>query len=213
MWINSSARGVSMSGTQDPQPNQKSVLPVKAGGGRKRNPLTYERVRELFDYHEDGYLVRRVTVSNNARVEQQAGNKRKDGYWIVRVDGHNFLQHRVIWLLHHGYLPEHIVDHINGDPSNNRISNLREASQACNLINKKLSPKSVSGVAGVTFPKREKRWRVDITLPNGKKKALGYYTDLTKAVWARYNAERELNNYDYLADSTAKRYLEERGLL
>jgi hypothetical protein len=56
-----------------------------------------------------------------------AGNPGADGYMRVGVDGRCYLAHRLAWLLCHGRWPAHLIDHANGDRSDNRLGNLREA--------------------------------------------------------------------------------------
>jgi hypothetical protein len=73
--------------------------------------LTQERVRELFDYHEDGYLIWKISVSN-VRKGDIAGCPNKAGYLRVRFDGKLYYIHRLIFLYHKGYLPR-MIDHDN----------------------------------------------------------------------------------------------------
>lgn len=109
--------------------------------------LTQERVRELFEYREDGCLIRRVAKSNT-KVGDVAGNLRGDGYLQVTIDRQGYLLHRTVFLYHHGYLPENDLDHIDQDRTNNRIENLREVSRACNLRNTSNRCTNTSGVKG-----------------------------------------------------------------
>lgn len=63
-----------------------------------------------------------------------AGYRRKDGYRVVTYQGKKYLYHRVLFAMVHGYYPEQ-VDHIDGDPSNNYISNLRASDAVRNNQN------------------------------------------------------------------------------
>ena len=139
--------------------------------------LTQELVRELFHY-DDGFLFRRKDASNQARVGDLAGYKHHTGYWYVGVSGKKHGIHRVIFLYHHGYLPEY-VDHKDTNPSNNKIENLRECTKAQNSQNKNATGNK-SGCKGVYFRKDKSQWRVCIT-KEGKKYNFGSHKDFELA--------------------------------
>lgn len=106
------------------------------------------RVRELFDYHEDGFLIWRVK-RKNINIGDVAGSFNKHTeYYHVKFYGKSYLVHRVIFLWHKGYLPEKI-DHIDTDKTNNRIGNFREATHAQNMRNVKARKNSTSEYLGV----------------------------------------------------------------
>ena len=106
--------------------------------------LTQERVRELFDLdYETGVLRWRVN-RRRARMGDIAGNSTGRGYYQVTIDYNAHLLHRVIFLYAFGYLPEHHVDHISRDKSDNRPCNLREATPQCNVRNSGLSCKNTT---------------------------------------------------------------------
>lgn len=66
-----------------------------------------------------------------------AGTKRKDGYWSVQINKERFLAHRIVWLLFNYKIDSKLViDHIDRNPSNNFIDNLRLVTQAENNQNK-----------------------------------------------------------------------------
>ncbi|WP_395444039.1 HNH endonuclease signature motif containing protein [Caulobacter sp. UC70_42] len=60
------------------------------------------------------------------------------------------MAHRLAWLLTHGEWPEHEIDHINGDRSDNRLVNLRPATRQQNMINRRMHKSNKLGVKGVT---------------------------------------------------------------
>lgn len=147
--------------------------------------LTQQRVRELFDYREDGQLIWRKYRAHNARAGDVAGYLKNHGYLYVGVDDKRFLAHRVVFVWHHGYLPPD-VDHINGVRLDNRIENLRAASRGENLQNSKKSTRNTSGFKGVSWCKRKLKWRANIC-ENYKQISLGYF-DTPEAAHEAYKA-------------------------
>jgi hypothetical protein len=147
-----------------------------------------KRLHELFDY-KDGELIWKIRTSNRIEVGDVAGTTRKNGYKIIRVDGRGYLAHRLIFEYMHGYLPP-ILDHIDGNPSNNRIENLRSATVAQNQYNRKLNKNSSSGLKGVCFYKTTQKWMAYIRIDR-KFINLGYYTDKLEAARVANEARRE----------------------
>ena len=103
--------------------------------------LTQKRLKELFDY-QDGQLIRKTNRASNGNGNRwKAGTilgfPLNGGYVGASVDFKKYKLHRLIWLWHKGNLPTLDLDHKDGDPSNNRIENLREETIAENNRNKK----------------------------------------------------------------------------
>lgn len=145
--------------------------------------LTQEYILSLFSYR-DGNLFRKVHKSQNAQIGDLAGHIQKRGYRLIRINDKYYYAHRLIFLYHHGFLPR-FLDHIDGDPANNYISNLREATKQENNRNKKKT-KSVNGkqtssdFKGVYWSKNNKKWVAQITI-NRKTKNLGHFISETMA--------------------------------
>ena len=136
-------------------------------------------VRELFDYR-NGNLYWKVSKTNSVKIGDLAGWISKDGYREVGINGKNYKSHRLIFLYHHGFLPE-FLDHIDGNPKNNNINNLREATKSQNSMNRKKT-KFINGnptssrFKGVYCHKqRERKWMSYINI-DGKSKYLGLFT-------------------------------------
>jgi hypothetical protein len=166
--------------------------------------MTQDYVKELFHY-KDGNLFWRVR-RKGVRVGNVAGSHDSDGYLQVRVDGKRYLAHRLVFLYHHGYMPEHEVDHIDRSRSNNRIENLREVSRSCNARNSTQRSQTSSGVKGLTWNKRDKKWFVQIAV-HGTVKYLGIYSDFTEAVAHRLAAEQCLEWGDCDSRSPAYQFM------
>lgn len=129
---------------------------------RSRNgSVTRERVMELLSYNpETGALTWLKFRGGSApQIGEEAGSGTLDGHRNIGIDGIRFLAHRIIWLYVYGNWPSVAIDHINGDPLDNRLCNLREASTQQNCMNQKRHKNSTTKYVGVTFHKISQRWR------------------------------------------------------
>ena len=127
----------------------------------------------------------------NLKTNRVLGRK-KHGYLRVHLDGRTLQGHRVAWALHYNEQPDPNleIDHINGNRSDNRISNLRLVTQEQNLRNKTKYKNCKHGYPGILFEKdgREKCWRAQIAM-NGTIAKLGAFRCKTAAIFARKMAE------------------------
>lgn len=135
-----------------------------------------ERCQESFSLLE-GKLIRKTNASPNARKGYEAGWLDPDGYRRVKLDRVQYLTHRLVFLMYYGYLPE-VVDHIDGDTTNNLPENLREANKASNRWNCKGNKGSQSGIKGVY--KDGNRWKAMLTF-GGVRYYLGMFPDKESA--------------------------------
>lgn len=125
--------------------------------------------------------------SKNAGKEAfTAGNGR---HLVGAIGGKLFLAHRIIWVLVTGEVPG-VIDHINGDGTDNRIVNLRATDQQTNSKNNCRSSANTSGATGVSFHKESQKWRAYITV-DAHQVYLGLFEKLSDAVRARHTAEEE----------------------
>lgn len=152
-----------------------------------QNSFTQSFLKELFDYREDGKLVRKKITSNRTKIGDIVGSNNGNGYLRVCVNNKYHHVHRIVFMWHYGYLPKEI-DHKNGNRSDNRIENLREATHSQNGKNLSVRKNNNIGVNGIRWDKSRNKWYVSIGL-NNKKKYLGRYFVLEDAINARKVAE------------------------
>lgn len=127
-----------------------------------------ESLRSVFSIDPDiGALIHRIGTRKSA-AGTEAGYTNNIGYRQVAFRGSIYSVHRIAWVLYYGVAPDGEVDHINGDRSDNRKSNLRLATSAQNNHNRKLSSRNKTGIKGVFRVKRGKPWRVSIGHDRGK---------------------------------------------
>jgi len=142
--------------------------------------ITQAQVIDCFEYRDGNLYWKRVAHSNKQYLANKpAGSIHKTGYRHVTWMNKIHKAHRLIFLMHHGYLPPE-VDHINGDRADNRIDNLRAANRSENQCNRSALSSNTSGYPGVSWHKKSGSWAVRL-MKNGKTHALGYFKDLELA--------------------------------
>jgi len=101
------------------------------------------------------------------------------------------MAHRIAWLVHYGEYPSCHIDHIDGNPGNNSISNLRLAPGNINQRNRSLFKTNKSGCHGVNYHKKDRKWHAKINDNEGNVIHLGCFSVVCDAVKARKLAEIE----------------------
>ena len=122
-----------------------------------------------------------------------AGYVNKRGYRIIGINGKLYRSHRIAWYIHNNYKDyEGEIDHINRNTDDNRVENLRRVNTQENAKNRKLVSNSTSGVLGVYWHKRQKKWNAGIKI-NGKQIYLGSFSEKKEAEKARLKANKKYN--------------------
>jgi hypothetical protein len=111
-------------------------------------------------------------------------------YWIIRVGGRSYRRGRLAWLYMTGRWPIAQIDHINGVKTDDRIENLREATNSQNALNKRRTRQNTSGFKGVTWHKRTRRWHAQINI-GGKNKYIGSFRSPEEAHDAYWRAAQD----------------------
>ena len=111
---------------------------------------------------------------------REAGTANRVGYRQIWFQGKQHMEHRVAWFLHYGEWPDKQIDHINGVRDDNRISNLRLATNSQNQCNRKRPSNNTSGFKGVSWNPQREAWQVTIRY-KGTNKNLGYYSTREQA--------------------------------
>jgi hypothetical protein len=148
------------------------------------------KVKEVFVY-KDGSLYWR---NNRGRIlaGTKAGSPREKGHIQIVYDRKVYREHTLVWIMFHGEKPSLLIDHINGVPDDNRIENLRLATNAQNLANRGKTKSNTSGFKGVYLHNQTKRWVASIK-HLGKKYNLGCFSTPEEAHEAYKQASLKLN--------------------
>jgi hypothetical protein len=136
---------------------------------------------ELFEYR-DGALYWRVKPCRRDPAGMKAGYiDPTRGYTAISYKRRRYYAHRIIYLMHNGYLPKE-VDHVDGDKTNNCVQNLRPCTHAQNSRNKTAQVNNKSGVKNVVWDKNRLKWVVYMKV-NNKNTNFGGFEDLELAAF------------------------------
>jgi len=154
--------------------------------------MTQDYIRSILHYNpETGVFCFKAREDrrpcwNSRHAGKPTGTKNSRGYIVIRVDDKLYLAHRLAFLYMKGFMPK-TIDHADGDPSNNKFSNLRACTTSENLANTRLRKDNKTGYKGVFYLKRLNKWKAYIR-KYGKSKTIGYYDNPEEAA-AAYKKE------------------------
>ena len=120
-----------------------------------------------------------------------AGTRKPDGRIEVGLGERTLKAARIVWALHTNTGVFGVLDHIDGNPNNDKIENLREVTTAQNTRNRTHTSANSSGIRGVTWHTPSKKWWVRVTL-DGKTYSFGLYHSLDQAAQIAYAAKHQL---------------------
>lgn len=151
--------------------------------------LTQERLKELLHYDpETGVFTWIHNLGRKAKKDGIAGTVMKSGYIRIKIDGIDYLAHRLAWLYTHGENPTKEIDHIDRSKNNNSIKNLRDVSKNWNQQNRvKFTQNNITKCLGVTPNGSGFSAKISI---DGKQKYLGTFKTVSDARLAYDNAKK-----------------------
>lgn len=152
-----------------------------------------QRVKELLSYDsETGKLYWKQSVARWIKPGDEAGTYVRCTV-DVTIDRITYRAHRIVWLLTTGVDPGAcLIDHIDGNPHNNKAENLRLATSGQNQCNQKRRSDNTSGFKGVTWDKSRGKWVSQIHV-KGKHIFLGRHKTKEEAYAAYCEAARKLH--------------------
>jgi HNH endonuclease len=157
---------------------------------RKKYIMTHEYLSGILKYKPHTGKFFWIVDKGKVEAGEEAGTKGRRGYVDIKIDGRSYLAHRLAWLYMTGEFPIHEIDHINGNPSDNRWTNLKEGTHSQVTRPHRIYKTNISGYNGVHWRKDADKYRVRITIDN-KRISLGHYSDFEEACKARVEAEKE----------------------
>lgn len=166
-----------------------------------RQQIEHDRLIELLHYDADyGVFTNKTRRSNVSPIGKVLGTANTSGHLVLMVDNVMYLAHRLAWFYCFKEWPEVLIDHIDRDPSNNRIDNLREATKSTNGFNSKLRIDNTIGLKGVYFDKRRNHFYSQIVI-NKTKIYLGRFDSAQEAHTAYINKAKELQGEFFNEDN------------
>lgn len=159
--------------------------------------LTQEKLMQFVTYEpETGFFRWKVGVNYSIKPGDRAGAfDKRSGYRRISIDGERCLEHRLAWLYVNGEHPIGYLDHINGDRTDNRITNLRPANKIQNGWNRTNNVNNSTGQRGVYQVKAGRKKNlvrfVAVVNVGSRRVTLGQYETRAEAV-AAYKAAAKL---------------------
>lgn len=164
-------------------------LPIPATRASDRPRISAERLREALYYDPNsGEFSWKQKTSIRSKVGKTAGLSCKADYQRISIDNRRYKAHHLAWLYMTGEWPNGIVDHKDGQKSNNRWDNLRIATPRENRANSPVNANNKCGRKGVH--KVGRKWRA-LLQTTDERMHLGYFECLDSAAAAYEDAAEQ----------------------
>lgn len=156
--------------------------------------LTQDYLKKILDYDPASGVFVWKRANKVRKAGDVAGGKMPSGYARVKIGRCHYLAHRLAWLWVHGKWPANDIDHIDHNPSNNRIKNLRDVSKSENAQNQiHAKADGSSGFLGVSYRKDRGKYKATIIV-RGRQKCLGHFAIAQDAHAAYVAAKRVMHS-------------------
>lgn len=161
--------------------------------------ITQERLKAVLDYNQNtGVFTWKISTGPRSVIGKPAGSYDVKGYVVIAIDTKTRKAHRLAWLYIYGDFPQGtrpFIDHINGNPADNRLVNLRVSSGVENSRNRFKTSTNETGFKGVSWDRNNrgnKKFKAQIRNPvTGRNENLGRYLTPEEASLAYENKSKE----------------------
>lgn len=154
---------------------------------RVQRTVTFEDVKGAFKYNPEDGVFSFIEEERNSRIRLTV-----EGYVSCSFMGSSHFVHRLIWLYMTGAYPKKMIDHIDGNRSNNKWDNLREADSHQNGCNCVITKSNATGYKNVMRDKNSGLYKSHIMV-HGKQHHLGYFDNPVDAYEAFVKASKDLH--------------------
>ena len=148
----------------------------------KQKKTIMQNWHEIFEL-KDGVLYWKISPYKRIKSGTKAGTLTDEGYIAIGYKKKRYYSHKIVFEMNHGYCPK-LIDHLNGNKSDNEICNLRDATYQENSFNRIGTSKS--GIKGVYWLESRKKWIAQLRI-EGKTYQIGRYKDINEAKTAVMN--------------------------
>lgn len=149
-------------------------------------------LKSILEYNYETGIVSNTVNRKCVIAGKEAGyTDKRTGYKTINIGNKIYPYHRVAWALYYSKWPDKCIDHIDGNPSNNRVDNLRDVSHRENMRNRKVPNNNKSGIQGVSLRKDTGNFEAYITSDTGRIH-LGHFKNFFEACCARKSMENRL---------------------
>jgi hypothetical protein len=152
----------------------------------ERKPLTLLRLKEMFTYDQNtGVFTRKIMIGRMSpgTIAGSKCHRKKRAYIRICVNRKFYYLHQLAWFYCHGKWSK-MIDHLDGDGTNNKLENLRSCTYSENMGNSKVYSTNKSGFKGVHWHKLKNKWGSQIVIAS-KNINLGYFINKEDA-YAEY---------------------------